>query len=780
MRLKPAVLLVAILTLTLPACAPPPPPQTIGPADSHAAVAAALSEYIEQELADKEIPALSIALVDGNEIVWARGFGMADPEAGVPATASTLYRVGSVSKLFTDIGVMQLVERGEIDLDAPIQTYLPEFRPENPFGVPITLRQLMSHRSGLVREPPVGNYFDASEPSVEATVASLNDSSIVYEPESDTKYSNAGITVVGHVLEALSGEPFADHMASSVLSPMDLNDSSFLPGEELRSRLAKATMWSYDGRTFPAPVFEFGMAPAANLYSTVTDLARFLLVLFDDGRGPSGPVLQPETVRAMLEPQYSSAYGIGFGVGELGRYTTHGHAGAVYGFATELRFVHEERVGVAIAASMDVVNTVASRIGRLALEMLLAQHRGEELPLAPSPTTPVDLAQARAVRGRYELGDYAVRLTERNSELYLDGRRSWSRVRDRDGVLTLDDRLANGPELAFPEPGVLAFGPALLTLVDSVPPPALPERFEGLIGEYGWDHSVLFVYEKEGALHALIEWIEIDWLTEVGEDVFAFPRESMYHGEHLEFRRDRSGRAHEVVVAGITFPRREIQGETVDTFRIEPVRPVAELREEALAAEPPVETFDFEETELVELVTLDPSIRLDIRYATDNNFMGTTFYPAPRAFLQRPAAEALVRVHRSLAEHGFGLLIHDAYRPWYVTKMFWDATPEEGKIFVADPAEGSRHNRGAAVDLTLFDLATGEPIEMVGLYDEMSARSYSDYMGGTSRQRWHRDLLRAAMEAEGFRVYEYEWWHFDFDGWERYRIGNQTFDEIVG
>ena len=124
-------------------------------------------------------------------------------------------------------------------------------------------------------------------------------------------------------------------------------------------------------------------------------------------------------------------------------------------------------------------------------------------------------------------------------------------------------------------------------------------------------------------------------------------------------------------------------------------------------------------------------------------------------------------------------MIHDAYRPWYVTKMFWDATPQENKIFVANPANGSRHNRGAAVDLTLFDLTTGEPIQMVGGYDEFSDRSFPDYWGGTSAQRWHRGLLRNAMEAEGFRVYEFEWWHFDYQDWAEYGVQNLRFDEIA-
>src|SRR5205085_2279916 len=219
--------------------------------------------------------------------------------------------------------------------------------------------------------------------------------------------------------------------------------------------------------------------------------------------------------------------------------------------------------------------------------------------------------------------------------------------------------------------------------------------------------------------------------------------------------------------------------QTDSTFRITPVRPVEELRKEALSAQPPREDGPFRKPELVELKELDPKIKLDIRYASTNNFLSTPMYSQARAFLQRPAAEALLRASRKLNSLGYGLLIHDAYRPWYVTKMFWDATPDDKKIFVADPKEGSRHNRGCAVDLSLYDLAAGKPIEMVGVYDEMSERSYAGYPGGTSLQRWHRELLRHAMEEEGFQVYSFEWWHFDYKDWRQYPILNLTFEQIA-
>jgi zinc D-Ala-D-Ala dipeptidase len=215
-----------------------------------------------------------------------------------------------------------------------------------------------------------------------------------------------------------------------------------------------------------------------------------------------------------------------------------------------------------------------------------------------------------------------------------------------------------------------------------------------------------------------------------------------------------------------------------EVFRVEPLRPVAELQREALAATPPAPRGDERRSDLVELVTLDPTIRLDIRYATAHNFLSQAVYTQARAFLQRPAAEALVRAHRKLKAHGYGLLIHDGYRPWYVTKMFWDATPPDKHAFVADPAEGSKHNRGCAVDLTLYDTTTGKAVQMPSLYDEMSPRAYADYAGGTARQRELRGLLRQAMEAEGFTVLPEEWWHFDYRDWESYAVQNDTFESL--
>jgi D-alanyl-D-alanine dipeptidase len=311
------------------------------------------------------------------------------------------------------------------------------------------------------------------------------------------------------------------------------------------------------------------------------------------------------------------------------------------------------------------------------------------------------------------------------------------------------------------------------------PPPAPPARWRALIGEYGLDTTTrVMILERGGRLIARFDSTESTPLRETGKDAFRLPQTASHRAETVRFRPAAAGRPASIALGDSIWPRRVLGPEDGSVFHIVPVRPVEELRREALAAAPPVEEGEFRATDLVELVRLDPTIKLDIRYATTRNFLGAALYTQARAFLQRPAAEALVRAQRALKKLGYGLLIHDGYRPWYVTRMFWDATPAAQHEFVANPATGSRHNRGCAVDLTLYDLRTGRPIEMPGTYDEFSRRSYPQYEGGTSRQRWFRELLRTTMEAQGFTVYSAEWWHFDYKDWKLYRIGNATFEQL--
>jgi D-alanyl-D-alanine dipeptidase len=366
------------------------------------------------------------------------------------------------------------------------------------------------------------------------------------------------------------------------------------------------------------------------------------------------------------------------------------------------------------------------------------------------------------------------------ARLYLMSSRGGTRqeLRLSRGELVVDDPSGFGAKL-IPAGKSLKLGSEVFDRAAATKPNPIPEKWRGLIGEYGEDHNILYILEKDGKLQALIEWVFLYPLEEAGEDVYKFPNFGLYHGDKIVFRRDGTGRGIEANAASVLFARRNLKGEN-STYKLDGVGSVEKLRGDALKATPPLEKNAVAKApDLVDLTTLDPSIKLDIRYASDDNFLGAPLYTSARAFLQRPAAEALVRAHQKLKDAGYGLLIHDAYRPWHVTKIFRDATPAQFHHFVADPNQGSRHNRGCAVDLTLYDRGTGKAIPMVSGYDEFSDRAFPHYLGGTSLQRYHRDLLRRTMEAERFAVYEFEWWHFDYHAWRQYPILNDAFEKLA-
>ena len=409
-----------------------------------------LDLFIEEEITEKGIPAFSIAVVADGEQVWSQGYGISDPANNTPVDGATVYRVASVSKLFTALTVMQLVEQEVLDLDADVTSWLLDFQPENPFEIPITLRQLLSHRSGLVREPPVGHYFDATSPSLPDMVSSLNQTSLILPPESRTKYSNAAVSVAGYVVEQATGIPYEDHAQASLIDPMGLTKTSFSPRSDLRENLGIGYMWRYDSATLTeAPVFELGIGPAANLYTTVQDLGQFINMLFAIEKGDRPDLLQAESLEEMWTVQFnadstSSGFGLGFNLSEQQGYRRVQHAGVMYGYATRLYAIPDESIGVAAVANLDAVNPVVDRIAAYALDLLLAERRQDKLPDAPKPyLMPVDSLTARSVDGVYEDD---ISLTERNGQLFVaKGAERFDVFAADDGFIT-DSRLGHGYE----------------------------------------------------------------------------------------------------------------------------------------------------------------------------------------------------------------------------------------------------------------------------------------------------------------------------------------------
>ncbi|NLJ48601.1 MAG: M15 family metallopeptidase [Candidatus Atribacteria bacterium] len=329
------------------------------------------------------------------------------------------------------------------------------------------------------------------------------------------------------------------------------------------------------------------------------------------------------------------------------------------------------------------------------------------------------------------------------------------------------------------------------------PPPAEPPQWSGLIGTYSipsHDGAPFYIRENQGRLEILFpladthrkteslifkgKTFEIIPLKEIDSDTFQLPPVNGLGVRKIRFIRDQDGFGVTIDAGKKEYQRLFYGPEKGKVFKIQPIKPLEELQAEAIQAKPPEEKGEFFKVDLVELTKLDKNLKLDIRYATHNNFLGIPLYSQSRAFLQRPVAEALVKAHKKLRAIGYGLIIFDAYRPWYVTKMFWEATPPSMRNFVADPKTGSRHNRGGAVDVGLYDIESNQPIFFGGDFDEFSERSFVSYPGGTSRERWFREILRQALEAEGFEVYEDEWWHFDYKESKKYPILNILFEDI--
>lgn len=628
-----------------------------------------LDQAIQLEVEKHKLPALSLAISNGEKTVYRSTAGAANEK--------TLYRAGSITKLFTAIAIMQLADAGKLDLDQPVTRYLPDLSFKNSFNTQPTLRRLLSHRAGIVREPGKGHYFDPTPSTLRQVTASLNGTSLVYAPGTVTKYSNAAFSLLGDVIERVSGLSYEAYLRQNIWQPIGMQDTYLQAAKVPASRLPQAIMWTLDGREFPAPVFDLGTSSAGNLITSTEDLLRFARWLM---RNPS--------LAAMSLPQDGGTrFGIGFALEKWGADQVVGHGGAVYGFSALLEIIPDRKWAAVAFATKDSVG--------FALRPLLQ--------LAANPSTPYKVSIA----------------------------------------------------------------PNLQALAEKDPQPAAFRSSE--LGEYGWDFNKLYILEHAGKINALVEWFSLSKLEPQGKGRYRFPDQSMYAGEILSIE------AKGLHLGPVWFPRLP---EPNRNFRVEMQKSLTELLKIAKTSTPPVQPPGLRPPDLVNLRSLSPTIHFDIRYATSNNFMGTPLYSQPGAWFQRPAAEALLAAHRTLSAQGFGLLIHDAYRPWRVTKMFWEATPEAQRNFVADPSKGSRHNRGCAVDLSIYDLKSGKPVEMPSGYDEFSDRAYPDYPGGTSQRRWLRSLLRKAMEDQGFTVNDDEWWHFDYRDWKQYPVLNLSFEQL--
>ena len=328
-------------------------------------------------------------------------------------------------------------------------------------------------------------------------------------------------------------------------------------------------------------------------------------------------VIDADLLTEMLSPQtgpdgQKRSYGIGFRIGQFQGHRTFEHGGAVYGYSTQFRGLPEQKLGVIAVSSLDVSNGFVSELTNTVLEMALAKRDGNDLrDLISLPS--IDKASAREASGLFQKGEETRRLYESGGRLLLSGGTYTQEIRQFGSFWQTDDVLSSGTiisdttdQLVF---GLFKDHITWKRIEDKKPEPCSAPLKE-YIGEYGWPHNTLFVYEKQGRLWCLIEWVFHYPLTEVSKDVLAFPNYGLYHEEQLLFRRDSDGLISNVIAAEVDFRRLEAGPEAGETFKIQPLLPADRLREIALAAEPRMEARDFLKPDLVDLNVLEPAIKL--------------------------------------------------------------------------------------------------------------------------------------------------------------------------
>lgn len=321
-----------------------------------------LEQWIEAQRTWRGIPGLAIAVVHDQELVWSRGFGVADLRAGTPVTPTTIFRIASITKTFTSTAILQLRDRGLLGLDDPVQKHLPWFtyRNRHAEGPAVTIRQLLTHTSGMPRESAFPYWTDHVFPTREQMIEALHRQESIFEPETRHKYSNLGMAILGEVVAAVSGEPYDAFIVRNILDPLQMRSTSVYPPEKDRPRFATGYGRRFDdGSRQESPFMDArAITSAANMSSTVEDLARFASFHLLEGRNTPGQILKGSTLREMhrvhwLQPSWRSGWGLGFAVTKGEQRTTYGHGGWVGGNRSQLLISPKEKVAVIVMVNAD-------------------------------------------------------------------------------------------------------------------------------------------------------------------------------------------------------------------------------------------------------------------------------------------------------------------------------------------------------------------------------------------------------------------------------------------
>jgi CubicO group peptidase (beta-lactamase class C family) len=452
MKLHTLALPISLSLALVAGCASAPPrPMSIARGD-YAATQAYITRLIEHGMAQSKVTGLSIALVDDQRVVWSQGFGYADLARKTPATATTLYRVGSISKLFTDTAAMQLAERGLLDIDQPVQKVLPNFAPLTlqPQSA-ITPRQLMSHHSGLPRDKSQG--FQASEPApLSELVSYLNQTPVAYPSGLSFSYSNVGVSLLGLTVQSASGTEFTQHMRQALLTPLGMSDSSFSTGPSSSALMSLGYKKGTLEREWP-----LRDVPAGGLNSSVADLSRFISMVFAEGHAGNKQIVKRETIAEMLRPQNSAmpldlnfSVGLGWMLSTLGISTLQNsgavahHSGAIGMFHSQMYLLPKHKLGVVVLANSESAQGLIDRAATEALSLALEAKTGIQQPQpakAEWADTPIPADTLQTIVGDYTTAIGHVTVSQSSNALRAQAHaigRSFNLRQRKDGLLGLE------------------------------------------------------------------------------------------------------------------------------------------------------------------------------------------------------------------------------------------------------------------------------------------------------------------------------------------------------
>jgi CubicO group peptidase (beta-lactamase class C family) len=535
-RFRPSRFFVLALAILAGCATPPQRPERVSRGD-YDAVATYIGRLIRHEMARNDVVGMGIALVDDQRIVWTEGFGHADKARNLPAMPQTIYRVGSISKLFTATAAMQLAERGKLDIDRPLQDVLPGFSIHTRHATSaITPRNLMSHHAGLPRDVAKG-MFTAAPASFVDLLGVVRESEAAYPPDHVFAYSNVGISLLGHAIQNASGSEFAEYMRHSVLEPLGMASATFEPGPARSDLMSSAYRKGELAAELP-----LRDVPAGGLNASVIDLSHFLSMIFAEGRAGERRILRPESVAEMLRPQNAAVpldlnfhNGQGWMLSTLGASTIENggpvahHAGAMLYFRSQMYALPEHKLGVVVLANSNTAGQAVDRIATETLALALEAKTGIKQPvrqkvLAADPPWPTDRLQPYV--GDYTTSIGHVRIRLESGRLRADALgRSFDLVTRSDGLLGIQYTLLGVLPIDLGSLGeiglsrrtvagrdvlVARIGRQEMLVGERIHPPAKPARWRHRIGRYeitnaGDDHTFvdrIALIEERGFLLA--------------------------------------------------------------------------------------------------------------------------------------------------------------------------------------------------------------------------------------------------------------------------------------